>query len=56
MELNSVQPDKVLLQHQLQLQSEPFDFALEQKEDFETAKLIYRVIKELRSKLRELNS
>ena len=45
--------DRSSLEIQLQSRSERFDYLLEQNEDFEEAKMIYREIKELRLRLNE---
>jgi hypothetical protein len=47
--------EKMSLQLQLQSKSEKFDYAIEHEEDCESAKLIYREIKELRVRLKEIN-
>lgn len=48
-------PERSSLEIQLQSRSERFDYILEQNEDFEEAKMIYKEIKELRSRLNEIN-
>jgi hypothetical protein len=48
--------EKISLQLQLQSKSEKFDYAIEHEEGCEVAKLIYREIKELRARLKQINS
>ena len=48
--------EKISLQLQLQSKSEKFDYAIEHEEGCETAKIIYREIKELRVRLKQINS
>jgi hypothetical protein len=47
--------EKVDLQLKLNSESAKFDYALEQEEDCESAKIIFQKIKELRTRLKELN-
>jgi hypothetical protein len=47
--------DRPSLEIQLQSRSERFDYVLEHNEDLEEAKIIYREIKELKSRLNEMN-
>ena len=54
MGLNYFPSDRTSLESQLQSSSERFDYVLEQNEDLEEAKMIYREIKELRLRLKEI--
>jgi hypothetical protein len=55
MQSNYLNSERVSLLLQLQHKSEKFDYALDKDEDCETAKFIYREIKELRIKLKEMS-
>ncbi len=55
MESNNLLSEKTSLLCQLQNRCEKFDFALENNEDFKTARIIYREIKELRERLNDMN-
>ena len=54
MESNHLHSEKTSLLFQLQNSCENFDSALENNEDFITAKIIYREIKELRARLNDI--
>jgi hypothetical protein len=55
MQSNKLRSERVSLQIQLQQKNEKFDYAIEHKEDCEEAKLIYREIKKLKMRLKEIN-
>ena len=55
MEPNSIHSERISLQIQLQSKNEQFDYAIEQEDDFETAKLLYQEIKELRVRLKQFH-
>ena len=55
MQSNKLYSEKISLQLQLQSKSEKFDFAIEHDEKCQEAKIIYREIKELRARLKEIN-
>jgi hypothetical protein len=55
MQAKYLHSEKISLQLQLQAKSEKFDYAIEHEDDCEKAKLIYREIKELRLRLKEIN-
>jgi hypothetical protein len=52
---NLLSSDKSSLEIQLQSKSERFDYVLEQNEDFDEAKILYREIKKLRLRINEIN-
>jgi hypothetical protein len=54
MESNNLLSEKTSLLFQLQNRCEKFDYALENSEDFKTARIIYREIKDLREKLNDM--
>ncbi len=54
MESNILHSEKTSLLFQLQYKCERFDSALENNEDFKTARIIYREIKDLREQLKEM--
>jgi hypothetical protein len=56
MQSNKIHSERISLQIQLQQKNEKFDYAIEHEEDCESAKLIYREIKELRTRLKELKT
>jgi len=55
MESNHLHGERISLQIQLQTKNEKFDHAIEQEEDFETAKMLYREIKELKATLKHFS-
>jgi hypothetical protein len=54
MQSNYLNSEKVSLLLQLESKNELFEYALEQDDDCAAAKIIYREIKELRTRLKEL--
>ncbi len=56
MQSNYLNSEKVSLQLQLESKNEMFDYALEQDDDCAAAKIIYREIKELRIRLKEMSA
>jgi NhaP-type Na+/H+ and K+/H+ antiporter len=51
---NNLHSERISLQIQLQQKNEKFDYAIEHEDDCESAKLIYREIKELKTRLKEM--
>jgi hypothetical protein len=55
MQSNILHSEKISLQLQLQSNSEKFDNAINHEEDCQAAKIIYKEIKKLRERLKEIN-
>jgi hypothetical protein len=54
MDSNNLHTERITLQIQLQSKNEQFDYAIEQENDFEAAKLLYQEIKELKIRLKQI--
>jgi protein-arginine kinase activator protein McsA len=55
MQSNHLHAERISLQIQLQAKNEKFDYAIEHEEDCESAKMLYREIRELRSRLKQIS-
>jgi hypothetical protein len=55
MQTVNLHSERISLQIQLQSKNEEFDYAIEKEENFEEAKILYREIKALRLKLKNMN-
>jgi protein-arginine kinase activator protein McsA len=52
---DNLHSERISLQIQLQSKNEEFDYVIENEENFEEAKILYREIKALKLKLKNMN-